>query len=130
MIADSHFIIVASVKGESEFGIAGIWRTWESPAGGPPRYTFAMLTRNADNHAIFKRMHKPTNPDGSPKEKRGVIMLTRDKWDDWLVCRDPEVARTFLSLYPAELMEAEPTPAVKKTTRIQKPPASDDLFCD
>jgi putative SOS response-associated peptidase YedK len=35
------------IKGESEFGIAGIWRTWESPTGGPPRYAFAMLTLNA-----------------------------------------------------------------------------------
>jgi len=118
------------IKDQAEFGIAGVWRTWESPAGGPPRYTFAMLTLNADDHAIFKCMHKPTNPDGSPKEKRGVVMLTRDKWDDWLACRDPEVARTFLSLYPAELMEAAPAPANRKTAGRQPkaPPASGDLF--
>ncbi|UNK00588.1 SOS response-associated peptidase family protein [Ralstonia insidiosa] len=36
------------IKGESEFGIAGIWRAWESPTGGPPRHTFAMLTLNAE----------------------------------------------------------------------------------
>lgn len=54
------------IKGESEFGIADIWRTWESSTGGPPRHAFAMLTLNADDHAIFKRMHNSTNPDGSP----------------------------------------------------------------
>lgn len=41
------------------------------------RYAFAMLTLNAEDHTIVKRMHKPFNPDGSPKEKRGVVMLTR-----------------------------------------------------
>ncbi|BCL93363.1 SOS response-associated peptidase family protein [Ralstonia pseudosolanacearum] len=117
------------IKGESEFGIAGIWRTWESPNGGPPRFAFAMLTLNAEEHAIFKRMHKPTNPDGSPKEKRGVVMLLRDQWDEWLACRDPEVARSFLSLYPAELMEAAPAPADRKVPKTPKPPpASGDLF--
>lgn len=117
------------IKGEIEFGIAGVWRTWQSPAGGPPRYAFAMLTLNADDHAIFKRMHKSANPDGSPKEKRGVVMLTRDKWDEWLARRDPELARTFRSLYPAGLMEAAPTPADRKAVRQPKaPPQSGDLF--
>ncbi|WP_230851041.1 SOS response-associated peptidase family protein, partial [Ralstonia solanacearum] len=117
------------IKGETEFGIAGIWRTWPDPHGGPPRYTFAMLTLNAEDHAILKRMHKPTNPDGSPKEKRGVVMLTRDKWDDWLACKDPEVARSLLSLYPAELMDAAPAAIVRNPSQTPKPPpATGDLF--
>ena len=88
-----------------------------------------MLTLNADDHAIFKRMHKPTNPDGTPKEKRGVVMLTRDKWNDWVACRDPEVARSFLSLYPAELMDTAPAPVDRKAGRQPgAPPASGDLF--
>ncbi|WP_024973596.1 SOS response-associated peptidase family protein, partial [Ralstonia pickettii] len=37
------------IKGESEFGIAGIWRTWQTSEGVPPRYAFAMLTLNADD---------------------------------------------------------------------------------
>ncbi|AXV82215.1 SOS response-associated peptidase family protein [Ralstonia solanacearum] len=117
------------IKGEPEFGIAGIWRTWPGANDAPPRYAFAMLTLNAEDHAIFKRMHKPTNPDGSPKEKRGVVMLTRDKWDDWLACKDPEVARSFLSLYPAELMDAAPAAIERKSTKVPKqPPTSGDLF--
>ena len=116
------------IKDQPEFGIAGIWRTWQLPNGGPPRYAFVMLTLNADNHAIFRRMHKPSNPDGSPKEKRGVVMLTRDKWHDWLACRDPEVARTFLSLYPAGLMGAAPAPAERKASIKPKRPTSGDLF--
>ena len=89
-----------------------------------------MLTLNADDHAIFRRMHKPTNPDGSPKEKRGVVMLARDRWDEWLACRDPEVARSFLTLYPAERMEAAPAPVERKTAKKmpKAPPASGNLF--
>lgn len=65
----------------------------------------------------------------SPKERRGVVMLTRDKWDAWLSCRDPEVARTFLSLYPAELMDAAPAPANRKVPKKPNPPPeSGDLF--
>lgn len=56
-------------------------------------------------------------------------MLTRDKWDAWLSCRDPEVARTFLSLYPAELMDAAPAPANRKVPKKPNPPPeSGDLF--
>ncbi|MGC5885755.1 SOS response-associated peptidase family protein [Ralstonia pseudosolanacearum] len=119
------------IKGVSEFGVAGIWRAWPSKNGGPPRHTFAMLTLNADDHAIFQRMHKPTNPDGTPKEKRGVVMLTRDRWADWLACKDPEVARTFLRLYPSELMDCAPAPAPARTSAKPKPPEPDatrDLF--
>lgn len=92
-------------------------------------YAFAMLTLNADDHAIFKRMHRPTNLDGSPKEQRGVVMLARDRWGAWLSCKDPQVARTFLSLYPTELIEAQPAPPERKSERPRSaPPASGDLF--
>ncbi|WP_316682787.1 hypothetical protein [Ralstonia flaminis] len=55
-------------------------------------------------------------------------MLTLDKWHDWLACGDPEVARTFLSLYPSELMEAAPEPQGKNLRAQKPPPASGDLF--
>jgi hypothetical protein len=34
--------------------------------------------------------------------------------DDWLRCRDTEVARSFLGLYPADRMETEPAPVERK----------------
>ena len=72
----------------------------------------------------------PTNPDGSAKEKRGVVMLTRDKWEDWLACRNPEVARSFLTLYAAELMDAAPAPVERKAVKQppKSPPTNGDLF--
>ena len=112
---------------EAIFGIAGLWRTWKSPTGGPPITAYAMFTVNAEDHAIFKRMHAPTERDGSPKEKRGVVMLTKDRWAAWLSCRDTEVARTFLQLHPAELMDCAPAPKAARP-KPQRPPPSADLF--
>ncbi|MNR57749.1 hypothetical protein D3C85_1785870 [compost metagenome] len=49
-------------------------------------------------------MHRPGT------EKRSVVIVPEADWDDWLRCRDPEVARTFLRLYPAERMAGAPAP--------------------
>lgn len=105
------------LKEVEDFAIAGLWRSWDSrPDGLSPSYSFTMLTVNADEHALMRRMHAPN------KEKRSVVILPRDQWDDWLACRDPERARTFLNLYPADLMDCEAAPRKKKAA-----PAA-DLF--
>ena len=38
------------------FAIAGLWREWEGE--GAPRFSFTMLTLNADHHPLMKRFHK------------------------------------------------------------------------
>ena len=38
----------------------------------------------------MNRFHAPG------KEKRMIVIVPRAEWDDWLTCRDPEVARSFL----------------------------------
>jgi putative SOS response-associated peptidase YedK len=43
-------------------------------------------------------------------EKRSLVIVPADDYDDWLACRDPEAARSFLRLFPAALMEARPEP--------------------
>jgi putative SOS response-associated peptidase YedK len=50
----------------------------------------------------MKRMHKPED------EKRSLVIVPRDEWDDWLNCTDPEYARAFMNLYSADLMRAWP----------------------
>jgi len=45
-----------------------------------------MLTVNAEHHPVMKRLHAPG------KKKRGVVVVPRAAWDDWLTCRDPEIA--------------------------------------
>jgi len=48
--------------------------------------------------------HKPAS------EKRSLVILRPDDYDAWLSCRDPEVARSFMTLYPANLMSGRPEP--------------------
>lgn len=84
------------------FAVAGLWREW--PDG---LCSFTMLTVNADQHPVLSRFHKPGD------EKRGLVIVPQDQWEDWLACRNPEIARTFLRLYPAQEMVAEPAPKVQ-----------------
>lgn len=93
------------MKDEPAFAVAGLWRGW--PDGST---AFAMLTVNAEHHAVMRRMHKPG------AEKRGVVILPREEWDNWLACRQPELARSFLKLPPAEAMDAEPAPLPPRRT--------------
>lgn len=81
--------------------VAGIWRRYEG-ADGRERVGMAMLTVNADTHPLFARMHRPG------EEKRGVVILRRDDYDEWLHVHDIEAARRMLNLLPAADMTAEP----------------------
>ncbi|MBU9293299.1 hypothetical protein C6P96_09495 [Burkholderia multivorans] len=62
----------------------------------------AMITVNADEHPIMKRMHRPG------AEKRSVVILRPDDWEEWLTTPNLEAARAMLQLYPAEDMVAAP----------------------
>lgn len=96
------------LPGGEPFAIAGLWRAWPDGA-----VSFTMPTVNADSHPLMKRFHKPGD------EKRGVIVLPRAAWNDWLDCRDPEAARSFLRLYPADAMVAEPAPVPPRVKKIE-----------
>jgi putative SOS response-associated peptidase YedK len=99
------------------FALAGLWRAWEEPNG--PALSFTMLTVNADEHPLMRRFHKPG------AEKRSVVILRSDQHDDWLGARSTDEARSFLNLFPAEDMHAEPYPAPPRTRRVDVSP---DLF--
>ncbi|WP_334038122.1 hypothetical protein [Burkholderia gladioli] len=69
--------------------------------------------------------------DGTPNEKRGVVILLSEQYDDWLHCSDPEQARSFLSLLPAEAYQGHPAPrpSRRKKQELAAPaPADDELF--
>ncbi|PLP98016.1 SOS response-associated peptidase family protein [Cupriavidus pauculus] len=103
------------LPGGEPFAIAGLWRAWPDGA-----VSFTMPTLNADSHPLMKRFHKPGD------EKRGVVLLPREDWEDWLHCRDPEVARTMLRLLPAEQLVAEPAPVLPRAKAAPKiEPAKD-----
>jgi putative SOS response-associated peptidase YedK len=88
--------------------IAGLWRAWSEPEG--ESYSFTMLTINAAGHPVMEHFHKPGN------EKRSVAIIRPEEYEIWLKCKDPEVARSFLNLYPAELLAAGPAPKEKPAT--------------
>jgi putative SOS response-associated peptidase YedK len=87
----------------SDFCVAAIWRDWIAE-DGVVTSAFAQFTANADHHALLSQFHRPED------EKRGVVILPRDAYEDWLTCRDPEFARAMLQLLPAPLLTAWPAP--------------------
>lgn len=90
----------------SSFAIAGLWREWEGEGG--MRLSFTMLTLNADHHPLMKRFHKP----GS--EKRSVVIIKPDDYDDWLGARSINEARSFVTLPDVAWMEASESVKVKQ----------------
>ncbi|MBR8136811.1 SOS response-associated peptidase family protein [Burkholderia cenocepacia] len=81
--------------------VAGIWQTLRRRDGTDVN-AMAMITVNADGHPVMSRMHKPGH------EKRSVVILRPDDWEEWLTTSNVEAARAMLQLYPADEMSAEP----------------------
>lgn len=87
-------------------GIAGLWAQWRDPAGALVQ-SFTMLTINADDHAFMRQFHRPED------EKRSVVILPPQRWDDWLVAGAAHSA-AFLQPFPAQDLVAvveDPTPS-------------------
>jgi putative SOS response-associated peptidase YedK len=86
---------------DAPFCVAGLWRAWEEE-NGTFSFSFTQITVNADEHPLMNRFHKPG------AEKRSLVIVPREEYGTWLGCRDPEIARSMLNLYPAEFMKASP----------------------
>jgi putative SOS response-associated peptidase YedK len=110
------------MQDDSMFSVAGLWREWAQP-DGTLATSFTQLTINADEHPLMRRFHKPGD------EKRSLVVIPNEELDDWLACRDPELARSFLRPFPAESMKAwlaPLPPRAKKKPSEETPP--DSLF--
>ena len=88
-------------------GIAGLWGWWRDRETKQELLSFTMLTVNADDHALMKRFHRPG------EEKRMVVIFDEAEYSAWLDA-PPERMRDFLRCFPAELLEAEPAPLVRR----------------
>ncbi len=90
-------------------GIAGVWNEWRSP-GGEVVPSFAMITLNADGHALFRDMHRP-DPERAPgdQDKRMVVILPASRYREWLDA-SVEDSMEFVRQYPAERLVATPEP--------------------
>jgi putative SOS response-associated peptidase YedK len=109
--------------GDVPLGIAGIYRRWRGPDG--ERWTFAMLTVNADGHPVFQRMHKPGD------EKRMVVILEPAEYDRWLQCSQAE-AVTFFKQWQGPLIDVPSAlpPRAKVERAPKRPPVAGDAQRD
>ena len=88
--------------------LAGLWNTWTDLCSGEIVESYTLLTLNADEHPLMKRMHKP-DPKLPPdrQDKRSVVPLELEDIDAWLFgTRD--AAQQLIRLAPVERFDAEP----------------------
>lgn len=90
---------IARVDGKP-MGVAGLWERWTG-GEGEVIVSYALLTVNANNHALMHRYQQP----GS--EKSMPVILNEGAWDAWLSA-PVEKAREFLRAYPAQQLLANP----------------------
>lgn len=100
-----HIRYRIGMKDELPFAVAGLWRAWPEE-DGQLSHSFTQLTVNAEGHEIMKHFHRPGD------EKRSLVIIPSTEYDAWLRCDTPELARSFMSLYPPELMGSAPAPKV------------------
>jgi putative SOS response-associated peptidase YedK len=84
--------------------VAGLYTQWKSPEG-ERRFTFTMLTVNADAHAFYRRFHRPG------EEKRMPAFLDPHEYGPWLACK-PLQAPRYLRMWPGPLV-GEPAPLAR-----------------
>lgn len=72
------------------WALAGIWSEWTDPDTGEVVPNYSMITQNCDAHPLLKLMHKAevdaagTVLPSEKQDKRAVVPLEREKWDEWL----------------------------------------------
>lgn len=90
------------------WGLAGLWNTWVDRRTGEVVPSYTMLTINADQHPLMRRMHR-ANPKRPPEQqdKRSVIPIERADAEQWLA-GGMDDARALLRLAGAEAFAAAP----------------------
>jgi putative SOS response-associated peptidase YedK len=90
---------ISRVDGQP-MAVAGLWACWTSPEG-EPLFSYAMLTVNANSHALMRR-YQPAGND-----KHMPVILGDGVLDAWLNAR-VEKAKEFMRPYPAQSLAANP----------------------
>lgn len=74
------------------WGLAGLWNTWADKETGELFESYTMLTVNADDHPIMRRMHKPDPKlPADQQDKRSVISIEPSDVDLWLTGTQADV---------------------------------------
>lgn len=67
------------------WGLASLCNAWIDKVAGKIVESYTMLTINADEHPLMRRMRKPEPKVGpDQQDKRAVIPVEIDDVDDWL----------------------------------------------
>lgn len=101
-------------------GIVGIYTSWMNPATGREMFSFAMLTVNAHDHPVMERFHRPG------KEKRMVVFLAPEQYDEWLACPVAHATAFFRQwMGPLDAEQAPLPPRAPRTYsgKLVVPPA-------
>ena len=93
------------------WGLAGLWNIWIDKGTGEVHESYTMLTLNADEHSLMRRMHKPVlHPETKVplpnQDKRSVIPIEAADTDQWLAGTVQEAKQ--LRLAPVEVFVAGP----------------------
>ena len=90
------------------WGLAGLWNAWTDKATGEIVESYTMLTLNADDHPLMRRMHKP-DPKLGPdqQDKRSVVPIELDDLETWLAGTVDEASR-LLRLASVDMFDATP----------------------
>ena len=91
-------------------GVAGLWAVWTGP-DGDTLTSYALLTVNADSHALLRRYP----PRGG--ETRMPVILNEGAYDAWLNAR-VEKAHEFMRHYPSNWLTANPVE--RKADKVPK----------
>ncbi|MDB5826654.1 MAG: hypothetical protein JWQ73_874 [Variovorax sp.] len=51
--------MAVQTRGWAPWALAGLWNVWTNRDTGEAHESYTMLTINADDHALMRRMHKP-----------------------------------------------------------------------
>ncbi len=76
------------LQDQKPFGVAAIYEYWKNP-NGEWIPSFSLLTVNANSHPIMGKFH-PAND-----EKRSVVVIEPDSFDDWLNATTDEAVTFF-----------------------------------
>lgn len=90
------------------WGLAGLWNVWTDKSSGELHESYTMLTLNADEHALMRRMHKP-DPKLGPdqQDKRSVVSIDVVDVEVWLAGTVEEAAK-LIRLSPVDTFDAGP----------------------
>ena len=78
------------------WGLAGLWNTWANSDTGEIHESYTMLTVNADDHPLMRRMHKPKRDRAADaQDKRSVIAIEPADVQAWLLGTLQEAKHCF-----------------------------------